>query len=284
MALTKQLIKALSNFQQKPTKLSLPIQQRLSQYLIEEYPDLVRVRGQQLVFTTAEKHRLFATLAKLEGYQPLLADAQPTTRIQQVAITADEKQADLSPNQTKVLLKTLGRALTEAGLSEKAKEGVTHRIDLGSLDFAQIQQVVMVENLEAFDAIEAKQLPSTLGDAIILYKGDGFWAGTKRFLAMLHQDTQVVGYYDADPSGLCMALDTPRLNAILWPACLDELQAYSKQAAYDKQATARQRLSRIANSAWQSAVDQVLTQRLAITQEAMLMHGSQLILLPKAFE
>ncbi len=234
-----------------------------------------QVRGDYLYFTASEREALRRQCRKLWGFDPI-EDRIDGDRHSAAALGAiDEKIAAQRPDDGFVLVK----GNLPAGLPQLAA-GLSLRVPLATLELAAIDQLLLVENLDSFDAIAQYPLPAELADALILYRGHGGLArGARQLLGALPDSCRVIAFPDYDPAGLQIALTLPRLDALLLPQLTPALLEKGSREHFQRQHGAIQFLQQAPLGGWQLVWAQMRAAGVSVKQQQMLASGCALQLL-----
>jgi hypothetical protein len=213
-------------------------------------------------------------------------------------LSSQEKLARITPEADYLLLKfhhpgTLPLAQLPASLPPQTALRLPVSQALEWCQTCSPGAILLVENLDVFDAITEARLPAELGQIWVIYRGSGNHspAGVKRFLNLQRGRLPVVAFTDLDPAGLQIAHTTPAVSHCLVPqlALLEPRQLLSMvqlnfQADFDKQHRQVQYLQdqAAALGGWQGLAEWICSKRVSIKQQHLLAHGMALVCVPLA--
>lgn len=214
----------------------------------------------------APQRRALRELATLEwGFDPLVG-VPDGSRLEVAALAIDEKTARQRPDDAHVLIK--GRL--PFPLPSLAAE-LSLRVPLQSLALDAIEDLLVIENLDSFDHWQQYQAPPQVTNALLLYRGHGGWArGARRLLEALPASVRVTLFGDYDPAGLAIAVDLPRVDAVLAPPLSDALLAKSSRSHFERQYRSASHLESVELGGWQPLWDEIKARRASIKQQHML--------------
>lgn len=246
------------------------------QYIQKEL-EVGEKRGKTLYFNDAML-RILRQAAEHASGADLLIAAPGSTRLETAAQGfIDEKVAPRRPDDGFVLVK----GALPASLPALAPE-LSLRVPLAKLELADVGQVLVIENLDSFDAWEHYQAPAELEGCLVLYRGHGGLArGTRQLLADLLPTTRVTVFADYDPAGLCIAASLPRADALLLPELDQHLLAKGSREHFLRQARQSAHLDGLELDGWQAVWDEMKRHQLSIKQQHMLALDARLHLLPR---
>lgn len=231
-----------------------------------------QVRGDYLYFSASEREALRRQCRRLWGFDPI-EDRIDGDRHAAAALGAlDEKIARQRPDEGFVLLK----GALPSGLPVLSP-GLSLRVPLTALDLPAIEQLLLVENLDSFDAIEQYALPAELAGSLILYRGHGGLArGARQLLGALPTSCRIIAFTDYDPAGLQIALTLPQLDALLLPQLTPALLEKGSREHFQRQHAAIQYLQHAELGGWQGVWEQMQAAGVSIKQQHMLVADGEL--------
>lgn len=219
----KGLIDALLRVVQQPAPVRLRPGKALAAFA-REY-NLGQTCGVQLEFSSADQtaiRALLATRAGIDAGAVTPASWQGLTRAASLRIGANEKYSRTPVRRDRVAVKALpGRALYLGGEALRLPPRCHVEID-GACCAAQLAHasVLLVENWEAFDALDALALDlSAAGpEPLVVWRGAQAGCRTDHALALLARlGRPVWACVDYDPAGLLIALNLPLLAGVIAP-------------------------------------------------------------------
>ncbi|MFV0597661.1 Wadjet anti-phage system protein JetD domain-containing protein [Shewanella sp.] len=231
----------------------------------------------------AEKYLCFAprdfellrqgVLAK-EGLDLLALDFN-LDRIAMSAQSQNEKLASIRPEAEYILLKYLGFESPPMGISALASLRIP-------LDEAQnhchefnVNAILVVENLDIFDAIAQARLPAELSRVMVIYRGSGHHSpiGVRQFLRAMAGKMPIIAFTDLDPAGLQIAHTLTGMTHCIVPqlalSAPNELLAIPQINSHDdfaKQARQAKYLQSADLKHWQQLSFWLNQQRISIKQ------------------
>lgn len=128
-------------------------------------------------------------------------------RIAMSAQSQNEKLASIRPEAEYVLLKYLGFESPPVGMSARS----SLRIPLDEAEqlchVFNVNAILVVENLDIFDAITQARLPAELSRVMVIYRGSGHHSpiGVRQFLQAMVGKMPIIAFTDLDPAGLQIA-------------------------------------------------------------------------------
>ncbi|MFZ2727362.1 MAG: hypothetical protein WAX77_13995, partial [Methylococcaceae bacterium] len=152
------------------------------------------------------------------------------------------------------------------------------------LNLSNINQVIVVENLQAFDYIQLAQLPEQWREALIIYRGhDVSSQAVIDFLKALNKNCAIMGFTDYDPAGFSILLNgITGISHYLLPQLSERLfsLAIGTQNNFEKQQKAITHINNISLPAclinhWQA----LIKHKVCVSQEVLLSHKIALICL-----
>ena len=238
--------------------------------------NLGRVERRKLRLSSEELELLRMEAKRAFGWDPI-EPLGGQTRLDAAHQAIDEKLATERPDDGFVLVK----GALPAPLPALAP-GLSLRIPLSHLDLAAIEQVLVIENLDCFDAWEHYPVPIELEGCLVLYRGHGGWArGTRELLASLPNEVRVTAFPDYDPAGLSIAASLPRADALLLPELDQRLLEKGSHAHFARQSRQAAHLEALALDGWQGVWEEIKRHGVSIKQQHMLALGARLRLVPR---
>jgi hypothetical protein len=273
MELGKKEIEMLSRFFREEHQLLLTSKGKLKQWL-EQHFDLYH-NGKGFVFDQTSKEHL---RNEIELSYPRLNIRAGLSRHQdRIAISQyvnNDKLADIKPSDEYVLLK-YNMLFTVTGQNVTLPVGSSLRVAVNNIDVKQFDNLIIVENLDVFDAWHKVILQDSMPRSLIVYRGhDKATAkGLKLLLAQLPLNIVVIMFADLDPKGLEIAYTTPRVEAVLAPK-MDDIQSilldYSQSDLFIQQHRSVTFLAKQQNITWQNLVAVVVRNKLSVMQQVFV--------------
>lgn len=238
--------------------------------------EIGRIEGGKLKFAAGDLELLRAEARREFGWDPMEPLAGQT-RLEAAAQTIDEKLAPQRPDDGFVLAKGALPAPLPALMPD-----LSLRVPVASLDLAAISQVLVIENLDSFDAWERYPAPAGLDDSLVLYRGHGGWArGTRQLLDSLPPGTPVTVFADYDPAGLSIAASLPRATALLLPELEQRLLEKGSREYFALQSLQARHLDGSELNGWQAVWEEMQSHHVSIKQQHMLALGARLRLVQR---
>lgn len=280
MALTPSLIKSLQSFFFSAKK-DIKLTTKLGVFL-QDFQDLGNINhsAKVLSFDTVQKKDLKNALESIYGEQILLHDFSNSSYLQAAKISNQEKLAGVKPSDNYVLFKLLADQAISSKQHRVLPSNIGMRILIDDIDLLSVKNVVVIENLTAFDHIHLANLPQQLMSALFVYRGheEHNTKGLIRLLKKLPKTCQIIAFTDFDPAGLKIALTLPNVNACLLPEINQELNSTSHQEDFDKQHASMVFLQNQSSPNLQKFIRAIEVNRLSIKQEHMLVTKTPLFL------
>ncbi|MFB2667479.1 Wadjet anti-phage system protein JetD domain-containing protein [Shewanella xiamenensis] len=209
-------------------------------------------------------------------------------RITMSAQSQNEKLANIRPEAEYVLLKYLGFESPPLVMSARASlrtpldeaQQLCHELDVNT--------ILVVENLDIFDAITQARLPAELSRIMVIYRGSGHHSpiGVRQFLKAMAGKMPIIAFTDLDPAGLQIAHTltgmthciVPQL-ALFAPSELLAIPQINSADDFAKQAPQAKYLQSADLKNWQQLSLWLTQQRISIKQQHLLAHRLELVLL-----
>lgn len=244
----------------------------------------------------SEKHLLF-TSQDLTDLRQLVRDCSgldlfyDDLNVDRMAMSAkshNEKLAKIRPEAEYVLLKYLGFESPPFGISARAS--LRTPLDEAQIhcDELDVNAILVVENLDIFDAITQARLPEELSRIMVIYRGSGhhFPIGVRQFLKAMAGKMPIIAFTDLDPAGLQIAHTltgmthciVPQL-ALFAPSELLAIPQINSADDFAKQAPQAKYLQSADLKNWQQLSRWLIQQRISIKQQHLLSHRLELVLL-----
>lgn len=212
---------------------------KLWHYLHDEY-GIGRKNGNNLQLTSKDHQRVREITANNTRLDPILP-LPNGGRLAVAACTGNEKLGSEAPGRHHILLNSPSGLLQINNFGIPLSIGSSYRCDWRQLDLGSVSNVIVVENLQAFDYIQIARLPNELKQAWVLYRGHDVSAkATIDLLNALPARAQIIGFADYDPAGFKILLTTPRLSYWLLPELANSLfaQALGTRQRFQEQQAA----------------------------------------------
>ncbi|MDG2391984.1 MAG: hypothetical protein P8M49_00630, partial [Thalassotalea sp.] len=207
-------------------------------------------------------------------------DLSQSSYLDVAKISNQEKLAGVKPSDNYVLFKLLADQAISSKPHKVLPSNIGMRILIDDIDLLSVKNVVVIENLTAFDHIHLANLPQQLMSALFVYRGheEHNSKGCIRLLQKLPKTCQIIAFTDFDPAGLKIALTLPNVNACLLPEINQELNSTSHQEDFDKQHASMVFLQNQSSPNLQKFIRAIEVNRLSIKQEHMLVTKTPLFL------
>ncbi len=289
MKLSALIIKSVNNLLSS-NQGKVKLDSSLGRFLLD-YQDLARVDeiSGHMFFNASQKHQLQTQLYQDHGKAIWGVDVTNKSRLDVAKIHANEKLAGVGPDAQFVLIKSRSGNLSEllsSGMQTVLPLGTSLRCSLSELLIKNIECLIVVENLAAFDAIHTAMLPEQLNSALFVYRGhDRLAKGCQSLLNLVHEqspNTPLIAFCDYDPDGLKIALTLPHVSQFIYPE-LNSQQGGELNTVEDylHQSSAMHYLQKHHNQPGcviASHISKLRADKLSIKQEHMLAHKLPLML------
>lgn len=212
-----------------------------------------------------------------------------------------EKLANIRPEANHVLIKlplTPQSPFIETGMALMPAVRVTVEQALSLCAQLSLTQLIVVENLDSFDAIAQMnfdaELKALLLQSAVIYRGSGAHspAGCKRLLRLMSDDSElsqklkVIAFTDLDPAGLqiahllkgCCGLIAPSLRQTSAGNLL-AIKKINDVDDFDRQFRQQAYLDNADLGAWQGIAIWLKQHRISIKQQHFLAHNIKLSLI-----
>ncbi|MGF1902024.1 DUF7281 domain-containing protein [Aliivibrio sifiae] len=160
------------------------------------------VRGEKLQLTPRDIRQIRKIIKEQSGFD-LLTDPIPHSRTEMAQFFPNEKLSS-RPVKGKVI-KIYGLLSTNInGRKYDLEEGMNIEIPLSCLKSIEHNQIVIVENYEAFSKfrlVKTDMEPNPL----IVYRGDKDCSVISKEMALTFPDIELVAWFDTDPKGISLA-------------------------------------------------------------------------------
>lgn len=198
---------------------------RLWLYLHDEY-GIGRKNGSNLQLTFKDHQRVREITQQNTRLDPILP-LPFGSRLQVSKHTGNEKLFSEAPGRHHLLLNSPDGLLKLKHTEIPLTMGSSYRCDWRELELSQLDRIIVVENLQAFDYIQIAQLPEQLECAWVLYRGHDVSArAVIDLLNELPESCDIIGFADYDPDGFKILLSNiPRISHCLLPELSDNLFA-----------------------------------------------------------
>lgn len=218
----------------------------------------------KLLLSEADHQALRTLFLRIEQWDPI-TPPPAGSRTEVAHQFRDDKLAPQRPGDDFVLIKGNLPAPLPA-----LPPGLSLRVPLDTLPLADIQTLVLVENLDSFDRWQDYRLPAELDNAVVLYRGHGGLArGARQLIGQLPASVTLHVFADFDPAGLAIAASTPA-RGLLIPLLSDALLDKSHRDHFERQYRAARHLDQQNLEGWQPVWHTLREQRLSIKQQHML--------------
>ena len=160
------------------------------------------VRGENLQLTPSDIRQIRKVIKEQSGFD-LLTDPIPNSRTEMAQFFPNEKLSS-RPVKDKVI-KIYG--IFSTNINDKTydlEEGMNIEISLSCLKSIEHNQIVIVENYEAFSKfrlVKTDMEPNPL----IVYRGDKDCSVISKEIAHAFPDIELVAWFDTDPKGISLA-------------------------------------------------------------------------------
>ncbi len=236
-----------------------------------------------LLFSAEQLHQLNQMSTVYFGSE-LLKDSFEGTRADVAKHSRYEKLATILPDEQYVLLKPQP-FYVDLPLEYSLRIPLTHIIQLLESQTTPITQLVIIENLDAFDCWHQFSVDELLNNVLVVYRGhNGLAKGLSVLLELLPERVAVVAFVDVDPAGIQIALTTPRVTQLLAPS-IEALSSLVTAASSTEDYIAQNKQLKYISqqsSDWQALRQFIIEHRVSIKQQHLLAHKLGLIIHPRA--
>lgn len=158
--------------------------------------------GDKLKLTSKDIRQIRKLIKEQSGFD-LLTDSIPNSRTDMAQFFPNEKLSS-RPVKGKVI-KIYGLLSTNInGRKYDLEEGMNIEISLSCLKSIEHNQIVIVENYEAFSKF--RLVKSDMGsNPLIVYRGDKEGGVISKEIALAFPDIELVAWFDTDPKGISLA-------------------------------------------------------------------------------
>jgi len=225
-------------------------------------------QGGSLTISKEEKAALKSRIEQEHGINNLLdTDAiVDLNRIEEAKRSQNEKSGASAPNKNVILVK--GMLPLKSGIYN-VPNNLSVRVHLDEIELSEIEQVLFVENLAAFDSA-FKDIDFDIENVLVVYRGHGIDARAVLELLKLAPKYQfaVTAWTDYDPSGINIAFSIPNLSAFLVPLLENvPLGKVNQPNLYLDQYRSLNKVEALAKQYELASIKDLLARKLAITQE-----------------
>lgn len=232
-----------------------------------------KVIGKKLHLSSSDRDALRQHFLVSVGLDPLL-DEVSGDRLEVAAHMSDEKWATQTVFSRQVLVKNLCCNISLKTGDAVTPPGSALYIDPELIQLSNEAVITIVENGSVFNQWHEVIIDSErVKNSLVVYRGHSQDAASvSQWLSALPEYIETVAAVDLDPSGLLIA-SSLGVNAVLLPEKFELIPLDNrtrKLEIFDKQYIPKQR-TRIP-SAWLHVWDWMANNRVAITQEAMLVN------------
>jgi hypothetical protein len=232
--------------------------------------------GRYLQLSSDDRKHLRTWFKKESGVDPLTSNITGD-RLTVAARVRDEKWA------TRGVFADLIKVCSREGIIPMLhKDAVTPpgtllEVDPHEIDASRLTSVTLIENGMAIRAWHQYPLPANLNNTLAVYRGhDSSAATVLQWLKSLPGEVKKIGFFDFDPAGFGMAVDT-QMDALIIPGCLSKGLSKelikgknNKLSEFTKQRAKRPNLEEQLPEGWKEAWQWMENNQAAITQERLL--------------
>lgn len=200
----------------------------------------------------------------------------------------NEKLAKIRPEAEYLLLKFLGFQSPPFAISALSSLRMPLATAQMLCDEQHVNAILVVENLDVFDAIHQARLLEDLTNVMVIYRGSGHHSpiGVRQFLQAMAGKMPIIAFTDLDPAGLQIAHTLTGMSHCIVPQLAlfapNELLAIPQINSADdfaKQAPQTKYLQSADLKNWQQLSLWLTQQRISIKQQHLLAHRLELVLL-----
>ena len=235
----------------------------------------------RIQFSPSDVRRLKQLIERDTGLN-LITDDLTGNRVEMAAKTANEKLSGQAVFSDLMWLMAPTPGLVNiSGIDIFTPAGTFLAV---SSDIALTADVplVVIENGMVFRHIDLQTLPQPLCSAVFVYRGHGQHA--RHILDLIQREKnhrQVIGFFDFDPAGLCLSLDTGVSHILiprLWRVSKEqhEMRPYNKTHEFVIQQSQLKTRMKGNTGSFKKIADAVLNQGWSLTQEHIIAHSLEL--------
>ncbi|GAA4650966.1 hypothetical protein GCM10023116_32490 [Kistimonas scapharcae] len=244
---------------------------------IHETYGLGTVTGRKIQFGSPDIRRLQQLVERDTGLN-LMTDDLSGNRVELAGRTANEKLSGQAVFSDLIWVRAPTHGLLRISDADVVTPPSSILAVSGDVELSKDVPLIVVENGIVFRYFNHYALPESLRSAVIIYRGHGLHA--RYVLDLIQREKgrrKVVGFFDFDPAGLCLSLDTgvsyiliPRL----WRDPLDQhkMKPFNKTCEFvSQQATLKARAEAYTGT-FKTIADAMLKQGWSLTQEHIMAH------------
>lgn len=239
-----------------------------------------RIIGKTLTFTTADHADLRKTIEAVAGEGSLSPHLDFSTRTNAAEHVINEKLSSQSIGRQGVFVSRVGLPLQTVRGACTLQPGIAAWMNYRDVQLCENDVFVVIENLEAFLGWSEFCVPAALKSALVLYRGhDEKTRGASEWLAHVKGKHAIIAFTDFDPAGMRIAMSTPGVTGWLAPENPREIP--SNHALFAGQGRYFQGLAADTPLGWRDALQIMMDDHIALTQERMSAQGVRLTVIPR---
>ncbi|MGF1904736.1 DUF7281 domain-containing protein [Aliivibrio salmonicida] len=188
--------------------------------------------GEKLQLTSRDIRQIRKVIKEQSGFD-LLTDPIPNSRTEMAKFFPNEKLSS-RPVKGKVI-KIYGPLSTNInGRKYDLEEGMNIEISLSCLKSIEHNQIVIIENYEAFSKfrlVKTDMEPNPL----IVYRGDKDCSVISKEIALTFPDIELVAWFDTDPKGISLAFASGADYMLVPDLSKEQLKQHGRSELFSNQ-------------------------------------------------
>lgn len=199
-----------------------------------------KIAAGKLQLTPKDIRQVRKLIKEQSGFD-LLTDPIPSSRIEMVKYFPKEKLSS-TPVKDKVV-KVYGVMSTNInGKKYELEDGMNLEIPLNSLRSIEHNQIVIIENYEAFAKFRAVQSDLD-SNPLVIYRGDKEVSVISKEIALNFPNIELVAWFDTDPSGISFALASEASMMLVPDVSNEALSRHGRTQLFEDQYELWERVS-----------------------------------------
>ncbi len=190
------------------------------------------VNADMITLTGADCRKIRRLIKEQIGFD-LVTDLVPETGTETARFINNEKQGRNRVKHKRIKLYGL-QSTAINGEMFTIPDGAVLEINLSELRSIGHQQIILVENFEAF--VSFRSVNCVIGgDPLVVYRGDNEVGVLGKELSELFPEVELIAWTDADPAGICLGVSTGAKTLLLPNIESADLDRYGRSELYIKQ-------------------------------------------------
>ncbi len=230
--------------------------------------------GEKLQLTPRDIRQIRKLIKEQSGFD-LLSDSIPNSRTEMAQFFPNEKLSS-RPVKDKVI-KIYGTLSTNINKKKyNLDDCMNIEVPLGSLKSIEHQQVIIVENYEAFSRFRSIHSDVCL-NPLVIYRGDKEGGVISKEIAKSFPHIELVAWFDTDPSGISFAVASGASYILIPSISREALIEHGNSTLFEEQYRYWERVSKVLPSKLEALISSV---EKGITQESIVANSIPLVLYP----